>query len=113
MSEFWRDAKMDLMINDIIEIFTKIEGVELVRLSGLTKRARKILKNDSLTPENIYNILEKLKTAGIINYKFITVCPHCEEISYQLFEYDVSKPKFCDSCKGMYNLVDGTTLKRS
>jgi len=113
MSEFWRDAKMDLMINDIIEIFTKIEGVELVRLSGLTKRASNILENDSLTPENVHNILEKLKVAGVINYRFITVCPHCQEISYQIIEYDISKPRLCDSCKGIYSLIDGTTLKRS
>jgi len=111
--EFWRNSGMDAMIEDIITIFTKVEGVELVRLSGLLLRERNICGDQNLPPETLHNILEKLKGAGLINYKYIMSCPHCQEISYQIVEQDVSKPKLCDTCKAIYNLIDGTTLKRS
>ena len=34
-------------------------------------------------------------------------------MKYQIVEQDISKPKLCDTCKALYNLIDGTTLKRS
>lgn len=111
--EFWRNSDMDMMIQDIIDIFTKVEGVQLVRLSGLLQRERKICGDSNLPPDALHNILEKLKGNGIINYKYIMTCPHCQEISYQIVEQDISKPKLCDTCKALYNLIDGTTLKRS
>jgi uncharacterized protein YuzB (UPF0349 family) len=107
-----RDFKLDAAIQDTIEIFTKVEGVQLVRLSGLTTRFQKISGLD-IPSEAVRNILEKLKDAGVINYYFIMVCPHCQEISYQIVDIDVTKPKLCDTCNTLYNLIDGTTLKRS
>jgi len=106
--EFWRDPNMDAMVNDIIEIFTQVEGVQLVRLSGLLKREQNILPN--LTSEILNNIIKKLRAAGVIRYKFMTNCPHCQEISYQLAEIDISKTKICDTCSTFYHLISGITL---
>lgn len=111
--EFWRDPNIDTMIKDIIDIFTNIEGVELVRLSGLTKRSRKSSGHMFLSSESLHNIIQKLKLGGLLNYQYIMICPHCNETSYQLIDQDITKPKLCDTCKVMYTLVDGTTLKRS
>lgn len=106
--EFWRDPKLDAIIQDIIDIFS-LEGVELVRLSGLLNREQKILEN--LTSEALNNIITKLRTNGIIQYKFTTHCPHCQEISYQIVELDLMKIKTCDTCKTFYHLISGITLK--
>lgn len=111
--EFWRNSGMDAMINDIIDIFTKVEGVEFVRLSGLLLRERNICGDSNLPLDALHTIIEKLKDNGIIYYKYIMACPYCQEISYQIIEQDISKPKLCDTCKALYNLIDGTTLKRS
>ncbi len=109
MSEFWRNKNVDIVIEDIIDIFSNIDGVELVRLSGLTNRAKKLSGID-FAKNDIEIILNKLKSNGIINYKYITICPHCEEKSYQIVDIDISKPKICDSCKIIYQLFNGTTL---
>ena len=109
-NEFWRDPEMDRMIEDIIEIFTKVEGVELVRLSGLTQRAARVGNKPGISPEIIDNIVHKLKGASVINYQYLTYCPHCFEVSYQITEKDPRKPKLCDTCKTMYNLIDGETI---
>ena len=106
-----KDPKMENVINDLIEIFTKVEGVNLVRLSGLLKREQKILDDLELTPEILNNILTKLRASGIIQYKFTTHCPHCQEISYQLIDLDLTKIKVCDTCSTFYHLISGITLK--
>jgi sugar/nucleoside kinase (ribokinase family) len=106
--EFWRDPMTEQMINDIIDIF-HLEGVELVRLSGLLKREQQILSD--LNSEILNNIIVKLKANGVINYRFTTHCPHCREISYQIAEVDLTKIKICDTCNTFYNLISGTTLE--
>lgn len=110
--EFWRDTNMDNMINDIIDIFTKVEGVELVRLSGLTNRERKISNTQDLKPEVVDNIVKKLKSSGVINYCYITICPCCNEKSYQIKPLENNAVKSCDTCKVMYTLADNYTLFR-
>jgi predicted Zn-ribbon and HTH transcriptional regulator len=110
--EFWHDNKMDEAIKDMIDIFMNVEGDELVRLSGLTKRFCRISEKD-LSEEAVNNIVQKFKANGVINYQYILSCPHCHEISYQIIERDIKKAKLCDTCKTLYNIVDGITLKRS
>jgi hypothetical protein len=110
--EFWRDPLMDSMIEDIIDIF-HMEGVELVRLSGMTRRARNIINKHDLPPEAVHNIILKLKNSNIINFKHITRCPHCGETSYQIKCADdfLIKPKLCDTCNTLYALLHGSTLE--
>lgn len=110
--EFWRDPKMDALIEDIIDIF-KLDGVELVRLSGMTLRARKISEKSDLPPEAVDSIIKKLKANSIINFDYITKCPHCGEISYVIiYKEDFNqKPKLCDSCSAFYSLLEGATLE--
>jgi predicted Zn-ribbon and HTH transcriptional regulator len=103
---------MDRMINDIIEIFTKVDGVQLVRLSGLTKREKRISTMINLTPEMVDLVVKKLKLSGVINYHYTMICPFCKEVSYQVIDQDINKPKLCDTCNTMYSLVDGQTLLR-
>lgn len=110
MNDFMKDPKMETMINDIIEIFTKIEGVELVRLSGMTKHCHQLTGFYSLKEQDIDVILHKLKNASIINWKFITRCPHCGEISYQIKDIPKTSVKLCDTCGTMYSLVPGDSL---
>lgn len=111
--QFWRDEKMDKMIDDIIDIFTNVEGVKLVRLSGMTLRARSISGKHDIPPEAIDNIIKKLDSNGIIKFHYITKCPHCGEISYQveLAEDYKTKPKMCDSCSSFFALLEGSTLE--
>jgi hypothetical protein len=101
------------MIADIVDIFTNIEGVELVRLSGMTRRANSINKNSNLPSDAIDRIIKKLKYAGVINYKYVTKCPHCGEQSYIILcEHDFkTKPKMCDTCNTFYSLIDGHTIE--
>lgn len=112
--EFWRDPAMETLIEDIIEIFTKIEGVNLVRLSGLTIRARKVSGKSDIPPQAIDNIIRKLYKNNIINILHITKCPHCGEISYVVKTDDPfnTKPKLCDTCSTLFALLDGTTLEK-
>ena len=112
--EFWRDPVMDAIIEDIITIFTKVEGVELVRLSGMTLRARKISGKNDIPPETIDSIIRKLNTHNILKFNYITKCPHCGEISYivKSEEEALKKPKLCDSCNTFYALLEGSTLEK-
>jgi multimeric flavodoxin WrbA len=110
MNDFMKDPNMERMINDIIEIFTKIEGVELVRLSGMTNHCRQLTGFYSLKEQDIDTILHKLKNAGIINWKFITRCPHCGEISYQIKDIPKTSVKLCDTCNTLYSLTPGDSL---
>jgi predicted Zn-ribbon and HTH transcriptional regulator len=111
MNELLKDNNIDIMIKDIIDIF-HLEGVELVRVSGLVKRERKMANMPDMPQYLMETIINKLKDSGIINYKFITICPHCNEISYQIKDIDINKPKLCDTCKIMYSLIDGISIKR-
>lgn len=112
--EFWRNPIMDAIIADIIDIFTNIEGVILVRLSGMTNRARKQSGKNDISYEVIDSIIKKLNAANIIKIHYITKCPSCNETSYQV-KYDGISPlgaKICDSCSVLYQLIDGYTLEK-
>jgi hypothetical protein len=112
--DFLHDAGMDAMIKDIIDIFIHIEGVELVRLSGMVKRAQKISGKWDLTKELVDSVIKKLKFANIINYKYIVNCPHCGEKSYIIKPTGdfKNKPKMCDTCNTFYSLIEGSTIEK-
>ena len=103
------DTRMNKLIAEVIDIFINVEGVELVRLSGLT-RYLKNLTGLNLSTDAVNNILQKLKAASLINWIYIMKCPYCGEIIYQIKERDKQLPKLCDSCKSMFQLVENDTL---
>jgi phage terminase large subunit GpA-like protein len=109
---FLRDEKIDLMISDIVDIFTNVEGVELVRLSGITQRANNISGKGDIPRQSVDGVIVKLKNAGIIKYKYTTICPHCNEKSYIVVAEDnfKNKPKLCDTCNTFYSLIEGTNI---
>lgn len=93
---------LDTMIRDIIDVF-KLDGVELVRLSGLFLRERKISNYHDLKPDELDRIIHKLKDNKIIDYQYILYCPHCNEISYQIKKQENPyKAKICDTCGQIY-----------
>lgn len=110
--EFWRDPAIDRLIEDIIEIFTKVEGVKLVRLSGMTNRARNISGKHDIPHTAIDGIIRKLNSNGIIKFDYISSCPHCGEISYIIHYEDdlLTKPKLCDTCNTLFALIEGSTI---
>lgn len=93
------DKKLDLILQDIVEIFN-MEKVELVRLSGLTLREKKIDFN--ITGEVLNKIISQLKKRNAINYNKIIYCPHCKEIFY--LKNKVDGTKTCDTCKNIFNI---------
>lgn len=93
--------QMDDMLNDIVDIFTNIEGVQLVRISGLIRRASRI-SGKTIDIETINMILNKMKANNIINWKYIYQCPFCKEIFYQIDDTPSDKPKLCDTCNTMF-----------
>jgi len=98
----FENIDIDSMMHDIVDIFN-LEGVELVRLSGLFMRERQISNDNNLTPEMLDKIVHKLKKAGIIHYEYILYCPHCYEITYQVKKQDNPyKAKRCDTCGQIY-----------
>ena len=109
---FIKDPGMDAMISDIVDIFVNVEGVNLVRLSGMTNRARKISGRIDMPKETVNSVINKLKNSGIIKYSCTTICPHCGETSYIIKSEDgfLLKPKICDTCSTFYTLVDGISL---
>lgn len=107
--EFWRDAQMDKIIETIIEIFSKIDGIELIRLTGLTRYLNKI-SGKHISTNEIEIIIDKLKNAGIIKYDYIFICPHCKEKSYIIKFTNENNVKLCDTCQTLYNLIYGQTL---
>jgi hypothetical protein len=111
---FLRDEGIDAMISDIVDIFVNVEGVILVRLSGLTNRANKVSGKGDIPQESIHSIVERLKLSGVINYKYVIDCPHCGEKSYVIISEDdfLQKPKMCDSCNTFYTLIEGITLQK-
>ena len=89
---------MDNLINEIIEIFN-LEGVTLVRLSGLFRHLYDIDTN--ILPEQIHLIIYKLNENNIINYKICCFCPHCHEIFY--LKNDEKNHK-CDTCQVSFDI---------
>jgi len=90
---------IDTMMTDIVTIFN-MEGVELVRLSGLYTRENKFTK---IMPEELDKIIHKLKKASIIDYKYILYCPHCADVMYIIKPpTNPFSPKVCDTCKTIY-----------
>ena len=101
------DKGMDDMLSDIVSIFN-MEGVELVRSSGLRKRVSSIA-NMNISYETLDSIINKLKSAGLINYEYITICPHCGEKSYQIKKIN-GTAKLCDTCKTYYSLIKDSSF---
>ena len=99
----FKTTDLDSMMRDIIDIFNT-DGVELVRLSGLYVREKYISNYKELLPEELDNIVHKLKNSNIIKYEYILYCPHCYEISYVVKpkDYNPFKAKICDTCNSVY-----------
>lgn len=94
---------LDTMVRDIIDIFTNVEGVKLVRLSGLFVREQRISNYKNLTPELLDNIIHKLKNAHVIDYQYVLYCPNCFEVTYQVEHTENPyKAKVCDTCGQIY-----------
>ena len=104
------DTRMNKLIAEIIDIFVNVEGVELVRLSGLTRHLKNLTGFMDLPTDAVNNIVHKLKAANLINWQYIMKCPFCGEVIYQIKERDKRLPKLCDSCKSMFQLVENDTL---
>ena len=93
---------LDSMMRDIISIFN-LEGVELVRLSGLFLRERQIANYNDLTPVQLDKIVRKLNKAGVIHYRYILYCPQCNDVTYQIAERkNPFEAKVCDTCGHIY-----------
>ena len=93
---------LDSMMKDIIEIFN-LEGVELVRLSGLYRRELRISNCKALDIDMLDRIVHKLKQQKIIHYRYILKCPHCGEVAYQITERQTpTQIKVCDTCMTTY-----------
>jgi hypothetical protein len=110
--EFWRDPGLDAAISDLISIFTEVEGVELVRLSGMTRRFSQISGKFDMPSKAVDGIIRKLKGSNIIAYNYIMKCPHCGEKSYVIKSEENKTSKLCDTCNTMYALLDGSTLEK-
>jgi len=109
MNEFWRDSVMDNIIKEIVDLFTLTEGVELVRLNGLTKHLNKD-NSKTISKEEIKTIISKLNKANVIDYKYEYHCPHCGEISYIIIPQKDNILKLCDTCNIVYMLENNKTL---
>ena len=104
------DTRMNNLIAEVIDIFVNVEGVELVRLSGMTRHLKALTGFMELPTDAVDNIIQKLKQAGLIDWQYIMKCPYCGEVIYQIKERDSKLPKLCDSCKSMFTLVENDTL---
>ena len=100
---------LDSMMRDIIDIFN-LEGVELVRLSGLLRRELRISNCTVLDETSIKRAIQKLRQEGIIHYHYVMKCPHCHEISYQVVDRNPTDLKVCDTCGQMYIPTKGVSL---
>ena len=100
---------LDSMMKDIIDIFN-LEGVELVRLSGLLRRESKISNCQVLDEQLLKRIIQKLRLQNIIKYRYVMKCPHCQEVSYQITERNPTDLKICDTCGQMYIPTKGVSL---
>lgn len=95
------DENMNKMLQDIVDIFTNVEGVQLVRLGGLVRRASRI-SNRQISIETIDYILHKMQSQNIINWKYAYQCPYCKEIFFQIDDTPADKAKICDTCNTMF-----------
>ena len=100
---------LDSMMKDIIDIFN-LEGVELVRLSGLLKRELRISNCHVLDETIMKRAIQKMRQEGIIDYRYVMKCPHCQEVSYQITERNPTDLKVCDTCGQMYVPTKGISL---
>lgn len=112
--EIIRDQNLDKMFEEIIDIFKNVEGVELVRLSGLTNWCRKVSGKHDLPAGSLNNIVRKMRENNVISYDYIINCQHCGETSYIIKYKDdfLTTPKLCDSCKSFYSLIEGVNLEK-
>lgn len=95
------DSQMDKMLDDIVDIFNNVEGVQLVRLGGLVRRASRI-SNQMISMETIDYILHKMKMQKVINWNYAYQCPYCKEVFYQVDDTPKDKIKLCDTCQTMF-----------
>ena len=93
---------LDTMMREIIDIFNNIEGVELVRLNGLTKHSIRIAGTQAVDKELIDTIVHKLKRNNIIHWKYEYECPYCHEVFYQVKDVPSDSLKICDTCESMF-----------
>ena len=93
----------DAMMRDVIDIFN-LEGVNLVRLSGLHRREVRVSGDDRLSPTTVELVVDKLRRAKVINFRFKMRCPTCGEVFYQIIAHDVGA-KLCDTCSSMFVVV--------
>ena len=97
----FKTTDFDTMMRDIIDIFN-LEGVKLVRLSGLFLREREISNYKDMKPDELDKIVHKLQKAGVIHYQYILYCPHCQEVTYQVEKVENPfQAKVCDTCGGI------------
>lgn len=106
MNNFWRDPIKDKVIETIIEIFN-LEGVELIRLNGLTRYINNHIS--SISTEDVDIIIKKLNQANIIDYNYELYCPHCGERSFIIVDKD-GMNKICDTCNGIYTIELNKTM---
>lgn len=83
----------DTIINDIVSIFN-LEGVKLVRLSGLVKR-------EQLSADTLHLIIYKLNQAKVIHYNICCYCTHCHEVFYLK---ESQKEHKCDTCGFIFDI---------
>lgn len=99
---------LDRFLREVVEIFN-LEGVELVRLSGLHRHARAM--GADVDPETVARIVDKFRAAGVIRWRYALRCPHCGELSWQVVPRDgLRQPKLCDTCGALYVPEPGSTL---
>jgi rRNA maturation endonuclease Nob1 len=54
--------------------------------------------------------IQKMRQEGIINYRYVMKCPHCQEVFYQITERNPTDLKICDTCGQMYVPTKGISL---
>ncbi|AEO93688.1 gp430 [Bacillus phage G] len=111
--EIIRDPILDRMFEEIISIF-KLEGVDLVRLSGLTKWCKKHTGRNDIPAHSVDSIIRKMQNNNVIQFDYVIKCPHCGETSYIINHKEdfLNKPKLCDTCSAFYTLIDGANLEK-
>jgi hypothetical protein len=92
------DSLMDKALEDIVDIFTNVEGVKLVRRSGLLIRESSIAGGIIDAP-TIDTILHKMKMQNVINYKYVFQCPYCNEVIYRVDDQPSDQLYLCDTCQ--------------
>ena len=92
------DFAMDNMLNDVVDIFTNVEGVKYVRLKGLAARATR-LANTNIEQDFMDIILNKMRRQGIIRWFYEFKCPFCGEVFYQIEDTPIDQLRICDTCQ--------------